>query len=51
MKKINLIITIMSSCFATKAQSIAERIGTAMNRSDFFGLHEIFCKIMRNFAT
>lgn len=32
----------MLSCFAAKAQSIDERIGTAMNSSDFFGLHDIY---------
>lgn len=32
----------MLSCFAAKAQSIDERIGTAMNTSDFFGLHDIY---------
>lgn len=42
MKKVFLIFTIMLSCFAAKAQSIDERIGTAMNSSDFFGLHDIY---------
>lgn len=32
----------MLSCFAAKAQSMDERIGTAMNTSDFFGLHDIY---------
>lgn len=42
MKKLILIFTIILSCFAAKAQSIDERIGTAMNTSDFFGLHDIY---------
>lgn len=42
MKKIILIFTIVLSCFVGKAQSIDERIGTAMNTSDFFGLHDIY---------
>lgn len=32
----------MLSCFVAKAQCIDERIGTAMNTSDFFGLHDIY---------
>ncbi len=32
----------MFSCFVAKAQSIDERIGTAMNTSDFFSLHDIY---------
>lgn len=42
MKKVILIFTIALSFFVAKAQSIDERIGTAMNTSDFFGLHEIY---------
>lgn len=42
MKKLILIFTVLLSCFAAKAQSIDERIGTAMNTSDFFGLHDIY---------
>lgn len=42
MKKLILIFTIMLSCFVAKAQCIDERIGTAMNTSDFFGLHDIY---------
>ena len=42
MKKLILIFTIILSCFAAKAQSIDERIGTTMNTSDFFGLHDIY---------
>ena len=42
MKKLILISTIVLSCFVAKAQSVDERIGTAMNTSDFFGLHDIY---------
>lgn len=42
MKNLILIITIVLSCFAAKAQSIDERLGTAMNSSDFFGLYDIY---------
>lgn len=42
MKKVILIFTIALSFFVAKAQSIDERIGTAMNASDFFGLHKIY---------
>ncbi len=42
MKKLILIFMIALSCFVVKAQSIDERIGTAMNTSDFFGLHDIY---------
>ncbi|MBS5527771.1 MAG: retropepsin-like domain-containing protein [Prevotella sp.] len=42
MKNLILIITIALSCFAAKAQSIDERLGTAMNSSDFFGLYDIY---------
>jgi hypothetical protein len=42
MKKLILISTLVLSCFVAKAQSVDERIGTAMNTSDFFGLHDIY---------
>ena len=42
MKKLILICTIVLSCFVAKAQSVDERIGTAMNTFDFFGLHDIY---------
>lgn len=42
MKKVILCFMIVLSCFVAKAQSIDERIGTAMNTSDFFGLHDIY---------
>ena len=42
MKKALLILAITLSCFAAKAQSVDERIGTAMNTSDFFGLYDIY---------
>lgn len=42
MKKVILILMIALSCLIAKAQSIDERIGTAMNTSDFFGLHDIY---------
>lgn len=42
MKKILLFFVIVWSGFAAKAQSIDERIGTAMNTSDFFGLYDIY---------
>lgn len=42
MKNLILIITIALSCFAAKAQSIDERLGAAMNSSDFFGLYDIY---------
>lgn len=43
MKKLSLIITILLSCFVARAQSVDERIATAMNTSDFFGLHDVYC--------
>ncbi len=42
MKKLILIITIALLCVASKAQSIDERLGAAMNSSDFFGLYDIY---------
>ena len=42
MKKILLFFVIALSGFAAKTQSIDERIGTAMNTSDFFGLYDIY---------
>lgn len=42
MKNLILVIAIALSCFAAKAQSIDERLGAAMNSSDFFGLHDIY---------
>lgn len=42
MKKLILIFMIATSCLVAKAQSIDERIGTAMNTSDFFGLHDLY---------
>lgn len=42
MKKLILIFMMALSCFAAKAQSIDERIGAAMNSSDFFGLHDVY---------
>ena len=42
-KRLNLIIiTLVLSCSAAKAQSIDERIGTTMNSSDFFGLYDTY---------
>ena len=35
-------LTIALSGIATKAQNIDERIGSAMNSSDFFGLYDIY---------
>lgn len=43
MKKLSLIITILLSCFVARAQSVDERIAMAMNTSDFFGLHDVYC--------
>ena len=42
MKKLILISTLVLSSFVAKAHSVDERIGTAMNTSDFFGLHDIY---------
>lgn len=42
MKKIVLILTAALSCITLQAQSIDERIGAAMNSSDFFGLYDIY---------
>lgn len=42
MKRLVSIIAIVLSCFAAKAQSIDQRIGSAMNTSDFFGLHDLY---------
>ena len=42
MKKLSLIFTMLLSCFVARAQSIDERIATAMNTSDFFGLNDIY---------
>lgn len=42
MKKLILIISIAVSCFVAKAQNADERLGMAMNSSDFFGLHDIY---------
>lgn len=42
MKKVILISTIALFCIAAKAQNADERISTAMNSSDFFGLQEIY---------
>lgn len=42
MKKLILIVVVALSCLATKAQSADERIGAAMNSSDFFRLHDIY---------
>lgn len=42
MKKICIILIVALSWIATKAQSIDERIGNAMNTSDYFGLFDIY---------
>lgn len=42
MKRVILIATIGLLCMAVKAQNTDQRIGAAMNSSDFFGLHEIY---------
>lgn len=42
MKKLVLIITTALLCVASKAQSINERLGAAMNSSDFFSLYDIY---------
>lgn len=42
MKKFILILMIALSGIAVKAQSIDERIGNAMNSSDYFGLYDIY---------
>lgn len=42
MRKLILIIVMSLSCFTIRAQSVDERIGAAMNSSDFFGLHDIY---------
>lgn len=42
MKKLIIITTTVLSFFTAMAQSIDERIGAAMNSSDFFGLYDIY---------
>lgn len=42
MKKIAFILILVLSCIATKAQTIDERIGAAINSSDNFGLYDIY---------
>lgn len=42
MKKLVYTLIIALSCFAAQAQSIDERIGAAMNSSDYFGLYDIY---------
>lgn len=42
MKKLFFILALALSPFTANAQSIDERIGTAMNSSDFFGLYDIY---------
>lgn len=42
MKKLVFCLILALSCITAKAQSIDERIETAMNTSDFFGLHDIY---------
>lgn len=42
MKKLIIILIFGFSIFSAKAQSIDERIGAAMNSSDFFGLYDIY---------
>lgn len=48
MKKLILIFTIALSCFVANSQSIDERIGAAMNSSDFFGLWDIYYSAPRD---
>ncbi|MGN1376330.1 MAG: retropepsin-like aspartic protease [Prevotella sp.] len=42
MRSIVALIIITFSCISAKAQNIDERIGSAMNSSDFFGLYDIY---------
>jgi len=42
MKKLFLIITIVLTCITARAQSIDERIGAAMNSSDYFRLYDTY---------
>lgn len=42
MKKLVFTLTIALWCIGAKAQNIDERIGTAMNSSDYFGLYDIY---------
>lgn len=42
MKKIAFILILVLSCIATKAQTIDERIGAAINSSANFGLYDIY---------
>lgn len=41
-KKIAFILILVLSCIATKAQTIDERIGAAINSSANFGLYDIY---------
>lgn len=42
MKKLFLILGVVLSSFTANAQSLDERIGAAMNSSDFFGLYDTY---------
>lgn len=48
MNKLGLFILIALSCFSSKAQSIDERIGAAMNSLDFFGLYDIYYTVPKD---
>lgn len=45
MRKLIFLIAIATAGFSAKAQSIDERIGAAMNSSDFFGLYDTYYNV------
>mgnify|MGYP000569399921 FL=1 len=48
MRKLIFLIAIATAGFSAKAQSIDERIGAAMNSSDFFGLYDTYYNVPKD---
>lgn len=48
MRRLIFLIAIATAGFSAKAQSIDERIGAAMNSSDFFGLYDTYYNVPKD---